>query len=119
VVTVDLPELPGSPAWDERAADELAAAVAAAARTLDEQYGLFDRGWRELLTGWTGPARAAFDDRLATVRAAEAGVRGELDGIGSRLVDAGAEAHERRQAAYYRVAPGLGLAWDVLDRVVG
>ena len=51
---VELPDLPGTPAWDEQAAAELVAVAESATRLLDEQWQLFDRGWWELLTGWTG-----------------------------------------------------------------
>jgi hypothetical protein len=35
-----------------------------------------------------------------------------------RLADAASETHEARRATAYRVAPGVGVAWDLLDRVM-
>jgi hypothetical protein len=67
-VIEELSIVAGAPRWDDRAADELVAAVNAAARLLDEQWGLFDRGWWELLTTWTGPARASYNEHLLALR---------------------------------------------------
>jgi hypothetical protein len=116
---VDLPDLPGAPRWDDAAADELVATVHAVARVLDEQWALFDRGWWELLTGWTGPARAAYNERLLSLREPVAHLRDELRVAPARVAAARDEAHEARRGIAYRIAPGLGLAWDVLDRVGG
>jgi len=118
-MTVDFPDLPGVPAWDDAAADELAAAVATAGRVLDEQWQLFDRGWWELLTTWTGRARADYNARMLAARGPVEELRAELAVLPERLEQARAGAHEVRQRAYYQLSPGLGLAWDVLDRVVG
>jgi hypothetical protein len=71
--------------WDDRAADELVTAVNAAARLLDEQWGLFDRGWWELLTTWTGPARAAYNEHLLALRDPVAHLQRELRAAPGRI----------------------------------
>ena len=118
-MAVELPALPGAPRWDDRAADELVATVNATARLLDEQWGLFDRGWWELLTTWTGPARAAYNERLAALRDPVADLRAALHTAPDKIAAARQEAHDANQGIVYRFAPGLGMAWDVFDRVVG
>jgi hypothetical protein len=103
---------PGGPS----AVDDLAATSREAHRVLDEQWGLLVAAF--FACNWFGGDRQAFNDRYTALKEDVERLRADLAVMPVRLADAARETHEARRAIAYRVGPGVGVAWDLLDRVV-
>jgi hypothetical protein len=110
-------DIPGAPAWDQGAGDGLAAASAEALRVLEGQWRLLVNAF--FACNWVGGDRQAFNDRYTALKTEVERLQAELAGVPGRVADAAGEAHEVRQGLAWRLSPGLGAVWDVLDRVVG
>jgi hypothetical protein len=100
----------------QRAVDDLAAASREAQRVLDEQWGLLVAAF--FACNWFGGDRQAFNDRYTALKEDVERLRADLRVMPVRLADAAGETHEARRSIAYRVGPGAGVAWDLLDRMV-
>jgi uncharacterized protein YukE len=116
---VDLLEVPGTPAWDQGAADEVVAHAEVMRAQLGDLVRQLDTARWLANANWSGLAKAAFDDRYLEVQRLVARLRQDLEAVPARVADGRDEYEDARRLARYRLSTPLGVAADLFDWLTG